>query len=299
MRRKVDSRVAQWQGRLFLAPTVVILLLLTIFPFLFTLAMAFGKVSFEGGALKISLVGIRNWVRLIHDSRFWNALVVTLKIVGLSVFCEYVLGLLLAVLLNRRIRGRTFFRVTFLLPMMLAPIAVGYMWRMMLNDTRGPFNHILGHLGLTPVGWLSDPNVAMYSIILTDIWQWTPFMILILLAGLQGIPKDYIEAAKVDGASGWKIFLYVVFPLLTPASIAAIFLRSVEAFKIIDIIYIMTGGGPGLVTESLTLYGYSVGLRAFDLAYGATISFSLFFVVLASATLFFLLTRKARQISLE
>ena len=108
MRRKVDSRVAQWQGRLFLAPTVVILLLLTIFPFLFTLAMAFGKISFEGGALKISLVGIRNWVRLIHDSRFWNALVVTLKIVGLSVFCEYVLGLLLAVLLNRRIRGRTF-----------------------------------------------------------------------------------------------------------------------------------------------------------------------------------------------
>jgi len=279
-------------------PTIVILLLLTIFPFLFTLAMAFGKVTFAGGSLKVSLVGAKNWIRLIHDSRFWNALVVTLKIVSLSVFCEYVLGLLLATLLNRRIRGRTFFRVTFLLPMMLAPIAVGYMWRMMLNDTRGPFNDFLHRLGLGTIGWLSDPSVAMYSIVLTDIWQWTPFMILILLAGLQAIPRDYIEAAKVDGASGWKIFLYVTFPLLAPVSIAAVFLRSVEVFKIIDTIYIMTGGGPGLVTESLTLYGYSVGLRAFDLAYGATVSFSLFFVVLASSILFFLLTRRARQISL-
>ena len=283
---------------MFLMPTIVILLLLTIFPFLFTLAMAFGKVTFAGGGLKISLVGAKNWIRLIHDSRFWNALVVTLKIVSLSVFCEYVLGLLLAMLLNRRIRGRTFFRVTFLLPMMLAPIAVGYMWRMMLNDTRGPFNDFLHRLGLGTIGWLSDPSVAMYSIVLTDIWQWTPFMILILLAGLQAIPRDYIEAAKVDGASGWKIFLYVTFPLLAPVSIAAVFLRSVEVFKIIDTIYIMTGGGPGLVTESLTLYGYSVGLRAFDLAYGATVSFSLFFVVLASSILFFLLTRRARQISL-
>jgi len=279
-------------------PTIVILLLLTIFPFLFTLAMAFGKVTFAGGSLKVSLVGAKNWIRLIHDSRFWNALVVTLKIVSLSVFCEYVLGLLLATLLNRRVRGRTFFRVTFLLPMMLAPIAVGYMWRMMLNDTRGPFNDFLHRLGLGTIGWLSDPSVAMYSIVLTDIWQWTPFMILILLAGLQAIPRDYIEAAKVDGASGWKIFLYVTFPLLAPVSIAAVFLRSVEVFKIIDTIYIMTGGGPGLVTESLTLYGYSVGLRAFDLAYGATVSFSLFFVVLASSILFFLLTRRARQISL-
>ena len=283
---------------MFLMPTIVILLLLTIFPFLFTLAMAFGKVTFAGGSLKVSLVGAKNWIRLIHDSRFWNALVVTLKIVSLSVFCEYVLGLLLATLLNRRIRGRTFFRVTFLLPMMLAPIAVGYMWRMMLNDTRGPFNDFLHRLGLGTIGWLSDPSVAMYSIVLTDIWQWTPFMILILLAGLQAIPRDYIEAAKVDGASGWKIFLYVTFPLLAPVSIAAVFLRSVEVFKIIDTIYIMTGGGPGLVTESLTLYGYSVGLRAFDLAYGATVSFSLFFVVLASSILFFLLTRRARQISL-
>lgn len=261
--------------------------------------MAFGKVSFGEGALKITLTGVRNWSRLIHDARFWNALVVTPKIVGLSVFCEYILGLLLAMLLNQKIRGHTFFRVTFLLPMMLTPIAVGYMWRMLLNDTRGPFNDFLARLGFEAVGWLSNPNVAMYSIILTDIWQWTPFMILILLAGLQAIPRDYIEAAKVDGASSWKIFTYVIFPLLAPASIAAVLLRLVEAFKIIDIIYIMTGGGPGLVTESLTLYGYSVGLRAFDLAYGATISFSLFFVVSASAMLFFFLTRRARQISLE
>lgn len=283
---------------MFLAPTVIILLLLTIFPFLFSLALAFGDVSFTGG-LRISLAGFRNWARLASDARFWNAFGVTIQIILVAVVSQYLLGLGLALLLNRKIRGRRFFRVTFLVPMMLTPIAVGYMWRMQLSVTRGPVNGLLRLLGLSGVGWLTNPQVAIYSIILTDIWQWTPFMFLILSAGLQGIPQDYVEAAKVDGASGWKLFRHVLFPLLAPASVAAVLLRAVEAFKIIDVIYIMTGGGPGLRTESLTLFGYSIGFRAFDLAYGATISFSLFIGVLLSSLVFVLLTRKFRDVTLE
>ena len=291
------SRAVRWQGRLFLSPTVVILLLLTIFPFLFSLALAFGDVSFTGG-LRISLVGLRNWARLFDDARFWSAFGVTIQIALIAVTVQYLLGLGLALLLNRKLRGRSFFRVTFLIPMMLTPIAVGYMWRMQFDLARGPFNDLLQRLGLSGVGWLTNPQMAIYSVILTDIWQWTPFMFLILSAGLQGIPRDYIDSAKVDGASGWKLFRHVLFPLLAPASIAAILLRAVESFKIIDIIYIMTGGGPGLRTESMTLFGYSIGFRAFDLAYGSTISFSLFVAVLLSSLVFVLLTRKFREVTL-
>lgn len=285
-------------GRAFLLPAVIILLILTIFPFLFSLFLSFGKVSFLGG-LKIHLAGLKNWVRLFGDERFYNALSNTILIAVIAVAIEYVLGLGLALLLNRRVRGSTFFRVLFLLPMMLTPIAVGYMWRMMFNPTRGPIDHVLPLLGLPAVAWLTEPKIVLYSVILTDIWHWTPFMILILFAGLQSIPPALLEAARVDGASGWQLFREVIFPLLAPASIAAILLRTVEVLKIIDKIYILTGGGPGISSESMTLFGYSLGLRAFDLAYGATIAFSLFITVLAISIVFLLMTRRFQEISLE
>jgi len=221
---------------------------------------------------------------LFTDERFWNALSNTVFIVAIAVPLEYILGLALALALNTKIKGRAVFRVVFLIPMMLTPIAVGYMWRMLFNITRGPINHILPTLGLSPVGWLTTMGVVLYSIIITDIWHWTPLVFLILFAGLQSIPQELTEAARIDGASGWQLFRYVTFPLLIPASLAAILLRGMETFKIIDEIYIMTGGGPGLSSESMTLFGYSLGLRAFDLAYGATIAFSLFITVLSRFT---------------
>lgn len=298
MRKIWGSFTGKKAGRAFLLPAVIILLILTIFPFLFSLFLSFGKVSFLGG-LQIHLAGLKNWVRLFGDERFYNALSNTILIAVVAVAIEYVLGLGLALLLNRRVRGSTFFRVLFLLPMMLTPIAVGYMWRMMFNPTRGPIDHVLPLLGLPAVAWLTEPKIVLYSVILTDIWHWTPFMILILFAGLQSIPPALLEAARVDGASGWQLFREVIFPLLAPASIAAILLRTVEVLKIIDKIYILTGGGPGISSESMTLFGYSLGLRAFDLAYGATIAFSLFITVLAISIAFLLMTRRFQEIRLE
>ena len=249
--------------------------------------------------MAIQFAGISNWVRLFHDQRFWNAVLVTVKIVFIAVFMEYCIGLILALLLYKRPFGCSFFRVLYIIPMLLTPIAVGYTWRMILDVGRGPITGILQRIGLQPIGWLVDPKIALYSIIITDIWQWTPFMFLLLYAGLEAIPKDYLEAADVDGATAWRKFLYVIMPLLAPPSIAALLLRSVECFKIVDVIYIMTGGGPGQATESLTLFGYNVGFRAFDLAYGATIAFSLFFMVLIAAMFFTMLTRSLRAIRLE
>jgi multiple sugar transport system permease protein len=287
------------EGRAFLAPTVLLLLALTVFPFIFSLWLTFSKVSFVGG-LSIHLVGFRNWARLFSDERFWNASSNTVFFVVLAVGLEYVLGLGLAILLSQsNIRGRSFFRVLFLTPMMLAPIAVGYMGRMMFNQTRGPVNHILTHLGLPAVAWLTDTGIAMYSIVLMDVWQWTPFMFLILFAGLQTIPSGFLEAARVDGASRWQLFRHIIFPLLAPASLAAILIRVLEAFKVIDTIYIMTGGGPGISTESMTLFGYSIGLTAFDLAYGSTIAFSLFVMVLVLSIALLLMTRRYQEVTFE
>jgi len=298
MRKIWGSFTGKKAGRAFILPAVIILLALTIFPFLFSLFLSFGKVTFLGG-LQIHFAGLKNWVRLFGDERFYNALSITILIGVIAVAIEYVLGLGLALLLNRGVKGSTFFRVLFLLPMMVTPIAVGYMWRMMFNPTRGPIDHILPLLGLPAVAWLTEPKIVLYSVILTDIWHWTPFMILILFAGLQSIPPALLEAAWIDGASGWQLFKEVVFPLLAPASIAAILLRTVEVFKIIDKIYILTGGGPGIYSESMTLFGYSLGLRAFDLAYGATIAFSLFVTVLVISIIFILMTRRFQEISLE
>ena len=285
-------------GRAFLLPTVVFLLVLTIFPFIFSLSLTFGKASLVGG-LKIHFAGLRNWARLFQDERFWNALSNTFFIVALAVAIEYALGLGLAILLNREIKGRAFFRVLFLVPMMLAPIAVGYMWRMLFNATRGPINHVLLLLGLPAVEWLTSTEVVKYSVILADVWQWTPLMLLILLAGLASIPREFVEAAKMDGASGWQLFRHVVFPLLAPASIAAVLLRTIEALKIIDKIYIMSGGGPGISSETMTVFGYSLGMRAFDLAYGSTIAFSLFITVLVISIIFFSMTKRFQEVTLE
>ncbi len=293
------GKAGQAQGRIFLSPTVILLLLFTIFPLLFTLALVFGEARFVGGGLNITFAGLRNWTRLVNDARFWNSFWVTIRVVLIAVSLEYVLGLALALLLDRQFRGRSFFRVLFLVPMLLTPIAVGYLWRMIFDVARGPITGILQRLGLPAVGWLTDTNVALYSIIITDVWQWTPFMFLILLAGLQAIPRDYIEAARVDGASRWQLFRHVLFPLLAPASVAAILLRTMECFKIVDIIFIMTGGGPGRSTETMTLMGYSVGFRTFDLAYGATIAFSLFLTVLIVGIVFATMTRKVRQIRID
>jgi len=293
------SNLGQREKRLLISPTVILLLFFTLFPFVFTLALVFGKVSFIGGKIAIQFAGVSNWVRLLHDQRFWNAVLVTLKIVGIAITAEYCIGLVLALLLYKKPLGCGFFRVLYVVPMLLTPIAVGYTWRMIFDVGRGPITGILQRVGVKPIGWLVDPHISLYSIIITDIWQWTPFMFLLLYAGLEAIPKDYLEAADVDGATAWRKFVYVIMPLLAPPSIAALLLRSVECFKIVDIIYIMTGGGPGQATESLTLFGYNVGFRAFDLAYGATIAFSLFFMVLIATMFFTMLTKSLRAIRLE
>ena len=278
---------SRWVPAAFLMPAVVLLLLLAIFPFVFTIMLAFGRVSLVGG-LSIDFGTLRNWSVLLADERFWNAARVTVTFVVVAVAIQYVLGMCLALLVNRRVPGITAFRVLFILPMTLTPVAVGYMWRMLFNESIGPLNDLLSRVGLSGLPWLSQGRYALASLIAVDVWHWTPFIMILLLAGLQAVPQEVVEAATVDGATAWQRFRFVIFPLLVPTSLAAIVLRSLEAAKIVDEVYILTGGGPGTSTESLTLYAYNVGLQGFNLAYGATIAISLFLGVLILTMVFLL-----------
>jgi multiple sugar transport system permease protein len=277
----------------FAAPAILFLLLFTIFPFLFTVALSFGRASLVGG-LQLTFGTFSNWQRLLSDPRFWTALGNTVTIVVTSVSLEVVVGFGLALLLAGPVPGGAFFRVVFIVPMALTPIAVGYMWRMLLNETIGPLNFFLQRLGLPPLGWVSSGLLPLCSIILVDVWQWTPFVFVLCLAGLQSLPQEILEAAELDGATRLQLLRYVITPLMVPTLIAAGLLRAIEAFKIVDTIFIITGGGPGTRTESLTLHAYYVGLNAFDLSYGATIAFALFLLVVIVSTVFLRITRRAR-----
>jgi len=270
----------------FLLPAVVLILLLSIFPLLFSLVLAFMSWDLSrltGGA---RFIGLGNFITLVNDARFWNTARVSLTFVVGAVLLEYVLGLGVAMLLNQEIRFRRFFRVAFLLPMMLTPAAVAYAGRMLFNEGIGPVNDIIKHLGGPQIPWFSNRFLALPSLMLLDAWEWTPFMMIVLLAGLQSLPPEVYEAARVDGASDWQVFRHVTFPMLAPVSITVVLIRALEAFKLFDIVTVMTGGGPGTATEPVTLYAYLVGMKNGNLGYASAIAYSLLIMVIIFTTLF-------------
>jgi multiple sugar transport system permease protein len=274
----------------FVVPAVLLLLVLNIFPLIFTLVMSFSNVSTDNG-LRLTATTLSNWSQLIHDSDFWSAMKFTVFLVLLAVSLEYVFGLGLALLLWRRLRGGGFFRVLFTIPMMVAPVAIGFIFRMIFNEQYGPVDSILRGLHLPNVLWLSSTSTAPYTVVIMDIWQWTPLMFLLLLAGLQSIPEDAIEAARIDGASGLRIVWDITLPLLAPISVMAYFLRMILAFSIFGEIYLLTGGGPGTSTTSTTLFAYYQGFQNFNLSYGSTISLALLVFVTFTALTYLAVTR--------
>jgi len=276
----LESGRAARAGRWFVRPATALILVLGIFPLLFSLGLTFTNVNlFRRGP--VEFVGLRNWDRLLSDEALRTTLLNSVVFVVAGVLLQYVIGLLLAVVLNQGFRGQRPMRVLILLPMMVSPIAVGFIiGRMMLSEGFGPVNDLLQMIGLPAVAWVSTTWLARLTIVLVDSWQWTAFMMLVLLAALQNIPEEPLQAARVDGASEWQTFKYVVFPLLVPASVTAVLIRGLEAFKIIDIIRVVTGGGPGRATESVTMYVYNVGSKQGDVAYAAAAAYALMILVI-------------------
>jgi len=270
----------------FIMPAVILILFFSIFPLFFSLVLAFMSWDLSRLTGGIRFVGLENFVTLANDSRFWSDSRVSLTFVVGAVGLEYCLGLGVALLLNQEIRFRRFFRVAFLMPMMLTPAAVAYAGRMLFNESMGPIDDILRHLfGLT-VPWLTSTVVALPTLILVDAWEWTPFMMIVLLAGLQSLPPEVYEAARVDGANDWQTFRRITFPLIAPVSITVVLIRALEAFKLFDIAMVITGGGPGTATEPVTLYAYIVGMSFGNLGYASAIAYALLIMVIVFSTLY-------------
>lgn len=225
-------------------------------------------------------VGLDNYADLLTDKRFWQVVRTTSFIAFTSVAFQFVLGFGIALALVKKVPGANFFRVIFLLPMLVAPVAVALVARQILNPTMGPLNQITTFFGFAYLPFLTETKWALGSLITVEIWQWTPFVVLLLLAGLQSLPADVYEAAEMENASGWRQFWDITFPMMLPISAAVIFIRIVESFKIIDTVFVMTGGGPGISTETLTLFAYQEGFKKFNLGYTSALSFLFLAVIL-------------------
>jgi multiple sugar transport system permease protein len=207
-----------------------------------------------------------------------GSLVVTLFYVGIGVFAQYAIGLGLALLCAQDLPGRKFFRVVFFLPMMITPVGIAYTFRMLSDTTKGPFTPIWQYFGWTETSWLVDPWGARLAVMIGDAWQWIPFMFVVLLVAIQSQPQDQREAALVDGANRWQVFRYVTWPAILPVSVTVVLIRMIEAFKIIDLPNVLTNGGPGIASESMTLHSY-IAWRALDLGGSAAVAYMLLFVV--------------------
>lgn len=288
--RRVGLR-SQASGWLFIGPAVLVLLLLTLFPLGFSLALSFSNVSQDNG-LTFGALTLFNWDQLFADSSFWSSLSFTVVFVVAAVTIEFLIGFGLALLLWRHIPGAGFFRVLFSIPMMLAPVAVGFMWRMLYDETNGPIDAIVHALGFGGIPWLSQGSVAIAATIIMDVWEWTPFMFLLLLAGLQALPEEAIEAAQLDGAAGFRVVRSIVFPMLAPISVMAIFLRMVDSFTIFGQLYLLTGGGPGTATTSTTLFAFFQGFQDFQVSYGSTIALALLVLVTVIALIYLAIARR-------
>jgi multiple sugar transport system permease protein len=273
---------------LFVLPAAVTLLAITVFPLVYELRLSFMSWELTTNA-PAKFVGLTNFATvLFQDSRFWNAMMVTGILIFAGVTIQLVAGTGLALLLNR-LRRRTLLVSLFLIPVMIAPVVAGFQFRMIYHDQFGPLNYIIELLtggAWRGFAWIADPRVALVSIMFTDIWQWTPFLMLIVLAGLQSISPEMYEAAQVDGASPAQVFGRVTLPLLLPVIVIGLLIRAMDSFKLFDIIYLVTGGGPGNVTETISFYTYLQGFKFFSLGYTAAMAFLQLIVITLIAQLF-------------
>lgn len=264
----------------FLAPAVVVLISIVVFPLAFSMILSFydWNIIRAGGW---SWAGINNyWTILFQDSYFRSAFKVTLVFLIGTVSIQFGLGLVVALILDQ-ITGKIIglLRTVLILPITMTPVVVGIIWRLMYNPDLGMLNYFLSWFGFSPVNWTGMPGTALPSVMMADIWEWTPFVALILLAGLQAIPREPYEAALVDGASSWQTFRYITFPLLSPAILVALLIRVMDSFKTFDLIFVLTQGGPGMSTETLNYYTYRYGFKFFHLGYASALSWVLLVVV--------------------
>jgi multiple sugar transport system permease protein len=268
-----SSGHANLLGYLLILPAILVVIAVLVYPTLFNVGIAIREWSWSAPAnADKPFVGLTNFMQLFNSARFWNSLRISLTVMIISVALQYVLGLGLALLLNKKFRGLRVFRAIFILPMILAPIVIGIQWRYLLSGNFGVLNYVLGQVGMIPPRWLSEPGLGLLILVTVDTWTWVPFVALILLSALQQIPQEVLEAAQVDGATSIRRLYYIILPLLRPATVIVLLLRSTEIFRAFDVVYVLTGGGPGRTTEVLGMLLYRLAFGEGNLGLAAALS---------------------------
>jgi multiple sugar transport system permease protein len=282
------SRHIKW---LFVLPALIFVLAMMVFPLGYTLWLSFQE--WRGGAAQPPVgVGARNYQELLtSDKRFTDSVIRTFGFSIVAVAIEVTFGLLIALLLHGKFRGQTIIKTLLLLPMVATPVAIGMAWLLMFEPTVGLLNSLVKDLGIPPQPWLGAESQALWCLALVDIWQWTPMMALILLAGLTVLPEEIYEAARVDGANPFQRFFGLTLPLLMPTLVVAALLRSIDALKTFDIIYTMTRGGPGFATETINTYSYVQAFEYFQLGKASSL-LVIFFAIVLGISLIFIQVRK-------
>jgi len=270
---------------LFIAPALALLLFLSIWPLIWLIRLSFTDYSVTRD-VPASFVGLDNYIDVITSDQTHKRLVTTLIFVVGAVGLQTILGFTIAYLISRRLRGRGALTTLFLIPMMLSPVVVGLFWKFMLDVQFGVVNSFSDSLGLGRAEWLTNQKLALLSLIIVDTWQWTPFIMLIALAGLTAVPKYLYEAAEIDRASEWFKFRRITFPLVWPLLLIAVMFRAIEAFRLFDLVYILTGGGPGGTTETLSYNVYKVAFFGFDTGRAAAYGILMVIVVIVASQLY-------------
>jgi multiple sugar transport system permease protein len=264
---------------LFPLPAVIFIGLLMVFPILYTLYLSFSNWNLTSG-MPAEFVGLSSYLRILAEPRFLHALGRTFTFTVFAVAIEAFLGVAIAIILNRAFVGKSVAKLLLLLPLVATPVAVGIVFNLFYDPTIGLLNFALDSLGLPQGRWVSSEKTVLMSLILVDVWQWTPMITLIVLAGLAGLSEEPTEAARVDGASDWQILRYVTIPMVMPVILTAMILRLIDALKTFDIIFAMTGGGPGYASETLNIMGFKYSFEYFRMGQASVILVVLFLVVL-------------------
>ena len=289
------ARANRMTPYLFLAPAGVVLAVALFYPICYMIYASFLDWNPSQRIGEADFIGLRNYTKLFSDDAFRESMWVTIKFSAVVVTIEMILGVGLALLLDRNIRGMSVLRTLFILPMMIAPIVVGLMWRYMYHPTVGIFNKTLKSWGYEGIPWLSDGSWAFASVVIADVWQWTPFIFILSLAALQSLPSSALEASKIDGATGWQQIIYIKLPLMLPVLIVTLLLRLIDSFKVLEVILVMTNGGPGLSTEILSLRINRTASEFRELGEAAAMS-NLLLIVLLILTFTMFIYNKAQEV---
>jgi len=270
---------------LFISPAFIAIAIILIYPLGYSFWLSFHEWTLRGFRKGIPFVGFQNYIDLFRNPDFINSLRITASFVLLAVGIEFVLGMGLALLLNHDLRARNWIRAMILLPMMCTNVVIGLTWRLLLNYEFGLVNYYLSVMGLGPIEWLSKPAMALPAVILVDVWNTTSFVALLLLAGLQALPDEPFEAARIDGASAWQSFVYLTLPLLRQTILVVLLWRMIDTFRIFDVIYLLTAGGPARATETVSIYVYRYGFQSFNLGFASAASYIMILIMLIIAAL--------------